>query len=104
MSDNELAIVYAALILADDGVEITAEKLQTLTKTAGIDVEPVWANLFAKALEGKNVSDLLMNVGSEKPQEEEKPADGGESSDEDMGLGMFFITLYESLCEFRFES
>ncbi|CAG8520157.1 20092_t:CDS:2 [Cetraspora pellucida] len=100
MSDNELAIVYAALILADDGVEITAEKLQTLTKTAGIDVEPVWANLFAKALEGKNVSDLLMNVGSE----EEKPADGGESSDEDMGLGMFFITLYESLYEFRFES
>ncbi|CAG8725635.1 21538_t:CDS:2, partial [Racocetra persica] len=91
MSNTELAVVYAALILADDGVEITvgvdcADKLQTLTKTAGIEVEPVWANLFAKALEGKNINDLLMNVGSEKPAEEEKPADGGESSDEDMGL------------------
>ncbi|CAG8568252.1 16189_t:CDS:2, partial [Dentiscutata erythropus] len=84
---NELAIVYAALILADDGVDITADKLQTLTKTAGIDVEPVWANMFAKAFEGKNVTDLLMNVGSEKPKEEEKPAEEDkESSDEDMGF------------------
>ncbi|CAJ0911479.1 14469_t:CDS:2 [Entrophospora sp. SA101] len=64
MSNSELAISYAALILADDGVEITSDKLTTLTKAAGIDVEPVWANLFAKALEGKNVADLLMNVGA----------------------------------------
>ncbi|CAG8632735.1 11147_t:CDS:2 [Rhizophagus irregularis] len=64
MSTSELAIVYSALILADDGIDITADKLQALTKAAGIDVEPVWANLFAKALEGKSVNDLLMNVGS----------------------------------------
>ncbi|CAG8795711.1 36483_t:CDS:2, partial [Gigaspora margarita] len=87
MSNAELAIVYAALILADDGVTITADGLQTLTKHAGIDVEPVWANMFAKAFEGKNINDLLMNVGSEKPKEEEKPAEEDkESSDEDMGF------------------
>jgi large subunit ribosomal protein LP1 len=28
------------------------------------DVEPIWASLFAKALEGKDIKDLLMNVGS----------------------------------------
>lgn len=28
------------------------------------DVEPIWSSLFAKALEGKDVKDLLMNVGS----------------------------------------
>ncbi|CAG8587971.1 379_t:CDS:2 [Funneliformis mosseae] len=63
-STSELGTVYAALILSDDGVEITADKLQTLTKAAGIDAEPVWATLFAKALEGKNISDLIMNVGT----------------------------------------
>ena len=28
------------------------------------EVEPIWSSLFAKALEGKDVKDLLMNVGS----------------------------------------
>ncbi|KAK0635897.1 60s acidic ribosomal protein-domain-containing protein [Bombardia bombarda] len=65
MSTAELATSYAALILADDGVEITADKLTTLIKAANIvDVEPIWASLFAKALEGKDVKDLLLNVGS----------------------------------------
>ena len=68
MSTSELATSYAALILADDGVEITvrlpqftipggwlteipqAEKLQTLITAAKVpDVEPIWTTLFAKA-------------------------------------------------------
>jgi len=110
MSESELAISYASLILADDGVEITPDKLLALTKAAGIEVEPVWANLFAKALEGKNVTDLLMNVGAggapaaasagggggaasaaaEKPKEEEKAKEEEkEESDDDMGFGLF---------------
>ncbi|CAP73955.1 uncharacterized protein PODANS_2_13080 [Podospora anserina S mat+] len=109
MSTAELATSYAALILADDGVEITADKIQTIIKAAGIeDVEPIWASLFAKALEGKDVKDLLSNVGSgggaapaaaggaaaaaggaaeaapEEAKEEEK-----EESDDDMGFGLF---------------
>merc|ERR1712000_443614 len=65
MSTAELASSYAALILADDGVDITADKLNTLIKAAGVDdVEPIWTSLFAKALEGKDVKDLLLNVGS----------------------------------------
>ncbi|EON62763.1 hypothetical protein W97_01988 [Coniosporium apollinis CBS 100218] len=111
MSNAELATSYAALILADDGVDITADKLQTLIKAANVqDVEPIWTTLFAKALEGKDVKDLLMNVGSgggaaaaapsggaaaggagdaapeakEEEKEEEK-----EESDEDMGFGLF---------------
>ncbi|KAL0942815.1 ribosomal protein P1 [Colletotrichum truncatum] len=108
MSTAELASSYAALILADDGVEITADKLQTLIKAAKVEeVEPIWTSLFAKALEGKDVKDLLSNVGSgggaaapaagaaaaggateaaaeEAPKEEEK-----EESDEDMGFGLF---------------
>jgi len=110
MSTAELAVSYAALILADDGVDITADKLQTLIKAASVDeVEPIWTTLFAKALEGKDVKDLLLNVGSgggaaaaptsggaatggdaaaAETKEEEK-VEEKEESDEDMGFGLF---------------
>ncbi|KAL9126288.1 MAG: hypothetical protein Q9217_004637 [Psora testacea] len=111
MSQSELATSYAALILADDDVDVTADKLQTLIKAAHIDdVESIWTTLFAKALDGKNVKDMLLNVGSgggaaaapaatggatgaatdapteEKKQEKEEEK---EESDEDMGFGLF---------------
>ncbi|KAM5464467.1 60S acidic ribosomal protein P1 [Microsporum audouinii] len=109
MSSAELAVSYAALILADEDIEITSDKLQTLLKAAGVtDVEPIWTSLFAKALDGKNLKDLLVNVGSgggaapaggapaaggaatteAAPAEEEK-AEEAEESDEDMGFGLF---------------
>ncbi|KAH8730164.1 60s acidic ribosomal protein-domain-containing protein [Phaeosphaeriaceae sp. PMI808] len=109
MSTSELAASYAALILADDGVDITSDKLQSLIKAAKIeDVEPIWTTLFAKALEGKDVKDLLLNVGSgggaaaapaaggaggagaadAAPAEEEKEEEK-EESDDDMGFGLF---------------
>jgi large subunit ribosomal protein LP1 len=110
MSTSELATSYAALILADDGVDITADKLQSLIKAAKIEeVEPIWTTLFAKALEGKDVKDLLLNVGSgggaapaaggaapaaggaadAAPAAEEKKEEEKEESDEDMGFGLF---------------
>ncbi|CAE7193338.1 hypothetical protein CFE70_007174 [Pyrenophora teres f. teres 0-1] len=111
MSNAELATSYAALILADDGVDITADKLQSLIKAANIeDVEPIWTSLFAKALEGKDVKDLLLNVGSgggaapaagaaagaaaggadaAEPAAEEKKEEEKEESDDDMGFGLF---------------
>ncbi|KAJ1823235.1 hypothetical protein GGH91_002259 [Coemansia sp. RSA 2671] len=105
MSTAQQAIVYATLILADDNVEITADKLEAITKAAGIDVEPIYFNLFAKAFEGKDVNELLLNVGSAAAA---APVAGGaapaagaaapaaeakveeeEESDEDMGFGLF---------------
>lgn len=42
-----------------------SDKLTSLITAAKVpDVEPIWASLFAKALEGKDVKDLLLNVGS----------------------------------------
>ncbi|RAK98404.1 ribosomal protein P1 [Aspergillus ibericus CBS 121593] len=107
MSTAELACSYAALILADDGLEVSAEKIQTLLSAAKVpEVEPIWTSIFAKALEGKDIKDLLTNVGSAgsaaaapvaggaaaaapaeaaaEEKEEEK-----EESDEDMGFGLF---------------
>ncbi|KAI4256096.1 MAG: hypothetical protein LQ352_002252 [Teloschistes flavicans] len=85
MSTSEIATSYAALILADEDLDVTA-------------------------LEGKNVKDMLLNVGSgggaaaaptsgagggataEAPIEqakEEKKEEEKEESDEDMGFGLF---------------
>jgi len=105
---SELAVVYAALILHDDNVQISADKLNALVKAAGVDVEPIWTSIFAKALEGRNIGDMLMNVGSggggggggaaaaggvaaaatEAPKVEEKEEEK-EESDDDMGFGLF---------------
>merc|ERR1712228_394276 len=71
---DELCCSYAALMLHDDGVEITAEKLSKVIKDSGNPVEPYWPMLFAKALKSANVSDLLTNVASAGPA---APAAGG---------------------------
>jgi len=110
MASAELAATYAALILADDGIEITADKITALTGAAGVELEAIWATLLAKALEGKNIKDLLSNVGAgggapvaggaapaaaggaaaaEAPKEEEKKEEEKEESDDDMGFGLF---------------
>ncbi|KZV75072.1 hypothetical protein PENSPDRAFT_681511 [Peniophora sp. CONT] len=105
----ELAATYAALILADDGIEITSDKIVALTSAAGVELEPIWASLLAKALEGKDVKALLSNVGAggapavgggpaaaggaaaadAAPTEEEKKEEEKEESDDDMGFGLF---------------
>ncbi|MEW5298248.1 MAG: hypothetical protein WDW36_001393 [Sanguina aurantia] len=106
MSTSELAVVYAALILHDDGLEITAEKLVAITKAAGITVEPYWPALFAKLFAKKSIGDLIASVGSggggggaapaaaaaapaaaaAAPKKEEKKE---ESEEEDMGFSLF---------------
>ena len=64
LSNDELACVYAALILADDNVDIKGEKISTILKAANYEIEPYWPGLFASALEGVKVADLLKSVGS----------------------------------------
>jgi large subunit ribosomal protein LP1 len=60
---DELAVTYAALILHDDGIAITADKLTTLTKAAGVPVQRFWPTIFAKALANRNIDDLISSVG-----------------------------------------
>ncbi|CAG5036429.1 unnamed protein product [Parnassius apollo] len=109
-SKAELACVYSALILVDDDVAVTGEKISTILKAAAVDVEPYWPGLFAKALEGVNVRDLITNIGSgvgaapavggapaaasaaapaAEPAKEEKKEEEPEESDDDMGFGLF---------------
>jgi len=107
--NDELACVYAALILADDNIAITSDKINAVLKAANYEVEPYWPGLFANALEGVKVRDLITNIGSgaaapapaaaaapaaakkEEPKKEEKKKEEKkeESEDEDMGFGLF---------------
>lgn len=110
MSTSELACTYAALLLVDDDIAVTGEKISTVLKAAKIDVEPYWPTLFGKALESVNVKQLISNVGSgvgsgpaaggaaapaaggAAPAEEkkaEKKEEKEEESDDDMGFGLF---------------
>lgn len=109
MSTSELACVYAALILADDDVAITSEKITTILKAANVEVESYWPGLFAKALESVDVKTLITNVGSGAgaaapaggaapaaaaaeaavEKKEEKKEESEEEEDDDMGFGLF---------------
>ncbi|XP_034140452.1 60S acidic ribosomal protein P1-like, partial [Drosophila guanche] len=107
-SSSVIACVYASLI--DDVVAVTGEKISTILKAANVEVQPYWPGLFAKALEGVNVRDLITNIGSgvgaalaggaaapaaadapaaEAKKEEKKKEEESDVSDDDMGLGLF---------------
>ncbi|KAB2595888.1 60S acidic ribosomal protein P1-like [Pyrus ussuriensis x Pyrus communis] len=110
MSISEIACTYAALILHDDGIPITAEKIATVVKAANITVESYWPGLFAKLAEKRNIEDLILNVGAgggggavavaapgaggaapaaAAPAVEEKKEEPKEESDDDMGFSLF---------------
>merc|ERR1711872_273145 len=101
----ELACTYAALILNDDDVEITGDKITAILKAANVEFEPFWPSLFAGALKDVDVRSLITNIGSgvgsgpaaggaagggAAPAEEEKKKESSsESEDDDMGFGLF---------------
>ncbi|CAK1603502.1 unnamed protein product [Parnassius mnemosyne] len=109
-SNAELASVYSALILVNDDIAVTGEKISTILKAAVVDVEPYGPGLFAKALKGVNVRDLITNIVSRvgaapkvgdvpaaasaaasaaEPAKEEKKEEEPEESDNDMGFDLF---------------
>ena len=59
MASPELACVYAALILNDDNIEITSDKLNALIDAAGVKLESYWVDLFADYFKSHNVSELI---------------------------------------------
>ncbi|KAM5586101.1 large ribosomal subunit protein P1-like [Rosa sericea] len=102
MSTGELACTYAAAILHDDGIPITAEKIATLVESANVEVESIWPSLFAKFAEKRNLGDLIKNaIGSAPspvamaapaaasaaaPAVEEKKEEPEEESDDEMPI------------------
>ncbi len=46
---------------------IQGDKLAKVIKASGNEVEAYWPTLFAKALKGQNIEELLSNIGSAAP-------------------------------------
>ncbi|EGG17538.1 ribosomal acidic phosphoprotein P2 [Cavenderia fasciculata] len=106
---DELACVYAAILLHDDGIAITAEKLKTVLDAANVDYATHWPVLFSRVLAKNNVDDLIANfaagavaaaapaaaaaaapaaAAAAKPAAK-KVEEKKEESDDDMGMGLF---------------
>ncbi|KZV83403.1 hypothetical protein EXIGLDRAFT_701460 [Exidia glandulosa HHB12029] len=113
-AEAERAASYAALVLADARLEITAERIVALLNASGIELEMFWASVFERACAGKDVGSMLLNVGASgagagasgggqtsvaangdaggegaKSEEARAAAAPAEESDEDMGFGLF---------------
>ena len=61
---DELCCSYSALMLHDDNIEITAEKLERLITSSGNTVDAHWPRLFSKALAGADINDMLANASA----------------------------------------
>ncbi|KAK7350946.1 hypothetical protein VNO77_10018 [Canavalia gladiata] len=111
MASSEVACTLAALILHDEDIQITADKINTLVKAANVSVESYWPSLFAKLAQNRNIDDLVFNCGAAgggavaasapaaaagggggaaaAPAAEEKKEEPKEESDDDMGFSLF---------------
>ncbi|XP_006976594.3 large ribosomal subunit protein P1-like isoform X1 [Peromyscus maniculatus bairdii] len=111
-SFSELACIYCSLILHNDEVMVAEDKINALIEAAGVNVEPFWPGLFAKALADVNIGSLICNAGAGGPapaagatpaggpapstaavpaekKKVEAKKEESEVSDDDMGFGLF---------------
>lgn len=56
---DQLCCTYAALILHDDGQEVSAAKINTLIDASHNSVEKYWPILFARTLGGRDLNGLI---------------------------------------------
>ena len=56
---DELCCVYAGLLLFDDGMEITADKIEKIIKASGNEVDGYYPEFFAKYLSKADIKSML---------------------------------------------
>ena len=86
-------------------LRLQADAIKAITAAAGVEVEPYWPALFEKFLAGKDIGEMLSNVGSGAGAPAAAAAGGGggaaaaaaepepepeeEEEAEDMGFDLF---------------
>ena len=68
---DELCCVYAGLLLFDEGVEITAEKLNKIIEASGNKVDAYYPEFFGKYLHDADIKSMLSAQPSAGPVEKE---------------------------------
>ena len=102
MAQPELACVYAALILNDDGIEISADKLNKLLSAAGVKLESYWVDLFSEYFKSHDIGELVKGTalggaapaaggaaGGAAPAEEKQEEKKKEEEETAMDIGGF---------------
>jgi large subunit ribosomal protein LP1 len=94
---DELCCVYAGLLLFDDKIDITADKLNKVIAASGNQVDAYYPEFFGKYLASIDLNGLLTNIssgaaagGSAPAQEEkkdDKAAEKGKPAGKDAGKG-----------------
>lgn len=104
----QLACTLASLILADEAIKPTGDKISQILSAANVTVPGYWPGLFVKAFSGQNVSNVIFTAplasgtaapaaaaaaassssaaAEEAPKEEKKK----EESEADVGAGGLF--------------
>ena len=88
---DELCCVYAGLLLFDEGMEITADKIQKIIKASGNAVDDYYPEFFAKYLAKADIKSMLTvapAAGGAAPAKEEHHEDdkkGGKKDDKKGG-------------------
>eukprot|EP01125_Pyxidicula_operculata_P021947 TRINITY_DN8783_c0_g1_i1.p1 TRINITY_DN8783_c0_g1~~TRINITY_DN8783_c0_g1_i1.p1 ORF type:complete len:109 (+),score=40.49 TRINITY_DN8783_c0_g1_i1:453-779(+) len=102
---EELACTYAALVLHDAGLPVTATAMGTLMKAANITVQPFWPALFARVLASRNIDEVILSGGAAAAsapaavaaaapvaaakQEDKAPAKKEEEPEEEVSFSLF---------------
>ena len=59
MTSPEVACIYAALILNDDNIDITKDKIETLLNTSGIKIEKYMIEIFSEYFKNHDLSEII---------------------------------------------
>ena len=123
-SREELACVYAALILHDDNAEINAHSINQVLNAAKVKVPAYLPVLFARMIASRNIEDLILQGGAaaapvpvaagsapagapaggekkeddKKKKEEEEKKKKEEEEEEEMDMGGLFDFCLNYFC------
>ena len=87
---DELCCVYAGLLLFDEGMEITADKIQKIIKASGNTVDDYYPEFFAKYLASTDIKSMLTvspaaGAGAGEHHEEHHDDKKGDKKDDKKG-------------------
>ena len=86
---DELCCVYAGLLLFDEGMEITADKIQKIIKASGNAVDDYYPEFFAKYLAKADIKSMLTVTpaagGAAPAEEHHEDKKGGDKKDDKKG-------------------